>query len=127
MMRAALNDYPAHNRINADGVTRHAVNGREAIEICNNITPRVVVLDLGLPEVDGFAVVEWMKTNSPLARTPLVVYTAREVSAADQARLRLGPTEFLTKSRCSMDEFESSVLRLLATVTTANKDEQHAA
>ena len=104
--------------LQARGVdTRHAVTGRDAIEICSNVTPRVIVLDLGLPDMDGFTVVEWMKTNKSLAHTPLLVYSAREVTTAEQARLRLGPTEFLTKSRVTIQEFENRVIELLHLVT----------
>jgi len=97
--------------------TRHVVTGREAIAACREAAPRLVILDLGLPDVDGFGVVEWMKSNSLLANTPLVVYSAREVSTAEQDRLRLGPTEFLTKSRVSLEQFESRVVDLLSVVT----------
>jgi PAS domain S-box-containing protein len=104
--------------LHARGVdTRHAVTGREAIDACRTVAPKVLVLDLGLPDIDGFAVVEWMKSNRSLAETPLVVYSAREVSTADQERLRLGPTEFLTKSRVSLEEFESRVIDLLNRVS----------
>ena len=99
---------------------RHATTGHEAIDICRETAPRILILDLGLPDVDGFGVVEWMKTNSVLAHTPLVVYSAREVSIADQDRLRLGPTEFLTKSRVTLEQFESRVVELLNRVTHAS-------
>jgi hypothetical protein len=46
------------------------------------------------------------------------LYSGSDVGSADQARLRLGPTELLTKSRDSLEEFESRVVRLLDTITT---------
>jgi PAS domain S-box-containing protein len=96
--------------------TRHAVTGREAIARCGEIVPRVIVLDLVLPDLDGFAIVEWLKHNSKLSRTPVVVYSAHEVTTADQERLRLGPTEFLTKSRVSIEEFQRRVIGLVNSI-----------
>ena len=75
--------------------------------------PSLIVLDLMLPEINGFAVVDWIRQRPPLARTPLLVYSAREVSAAEQEKLILGPTEFVTKSRVSIEEFEARVAHLL--------------
>jgi DNA-binding response OmpR family regulator len=79
--------------------------------------PSLIVLDLILPDIDGFAVVSTLRKNSAFSSVPLLVYSAKEVSTADQPRLKLGPTEFLTKSRCSLEDVESHIVRLLNTVT----------
>lgn len=106
--------------------TFHAVSGSEAIQLCRQHEPSLIVLDLGLPDMDGFAVVSSLRESATLGSIPLLVYSALDVGSADRSRLRLGPTEFLTKSRCSLADFEGHVVRLLDTVT--NKvDGQHAA
>lgn len=102
--------------------TMHASNGSDAIDCVTARRPDLIVLDLILPEMDGFAVVDWLK-KSTLAHIPLIVYSAMELDAADQARLRFGPTEFLIKSRVSLDEFEEEVVRLLNMVTTETEVE----
>jgi len=107
--------------------TFHATTGGEAIHLSRLHAPSLIVLDLGLPDIDGFAVVGSLRESATLGHIPLLVYSALDVGSADQSRLRLGPTEFLTKSRCSMAEFERRVLSLLATVPDRNKDEQNAA
>lgn len=81
--------------------------------------PSLIVLDLVVPELDGFAVVDWMRGRAPLTHIPLLVYSAREVSTAEQQQLTLGPTEFVTKSRVSIEEFEARVAHLLFAVTAA--------
>ena len=104
--------------LEAHGIrTRHAVSGRCAVAACEEEVPSVMILDLVLPEMDGFQVVEWMRARQKLAHVPLVVYSAHEVSPADQERLRLGPTEFMTKSRVSPEQFEQRVVELLETMT----------
>jgi CheY-like chemotaxis protein/anti-sigma regulatory factor (Ser/Thr protein kinase) len=105
--------------------TLHALDGQRAVELCREHNPTLVVLDLILPRMDGFAVVEELRHDSSRRSLPLLVYSALEVNQAEQDRLRLGPTEFLTKSRCSLQEFEVHVVKLLNTV--AKEEREHAA
>lgn len=93
--------------------TMWAATGSDAISACSSVAPALVVLDLGLPDVDGFGVVQWMREQQRLRDVPLLVYSARDVPFADQARLRLGPTEFLTKSRTPLGILAERVLSLL--------------
>jgi len=118
-------------RVMSEALTRHGLqtlstsSGNEALRICTEQRPSLIVLDLGLPDLDGFRVVCELRKNPAIENVPLLVYSARDVGSADQSRLRLGPTEFLTKSRGTIADFESLVLSLLAVSTT--KEEPHAA
>lgn len=49
----------------------HAATGREAIEMNQQITPDLLILDIGLPEGDGFSVVDWMRKYDQLRHAPL--------------------------------------------------------
>jgi CheY-like chemotaxis protein len=95
----------------------HAATGGEAIEAARRCEPNLIVLDLVLPDMDGYAVVESLKADALLRTIPLLVYSALEVGSADQERLKLGPTEFMTKSRGTLADFETHVVDLLRTVT----------
>jgi PAS domain S-box-containing protein len=105
----------------------HAATGGEAIETARQGEPDLIVMDVVLPDTDGFAVVELLRNDAVLKHLPLIVYSALEVGASDQARLRLGPTEFITKSRGTLADFELQVLRLLKTVTTTRLEALNAA
>jgi PAS domain S-box-containing protein len=106
----------------------HAAKGSDAIGLCRQHVPSLIVLEVALPDIDGFAVVSALrKSGAALAGIPLVVYSAMDVGSADQLRLRLGPTEFLTKSRCSLAEFEEHVVRLAEAVAKRMKEDQDAA
>jgi PAS domain S-box-containing protein len=94
-------------------LTVHAVRGSDAIEFCRQHVPSLIVLDLVLSDMDGFAVVSAVREIATLGTIPLLVYSALDVGSADRSRLRLGPTEFLTKSRSSLADFEAHVIRLL--------------
>jgi PAS domain S-box-containing protein len=102
----------------------HVGTGREAIQNCRQQEPSLIVLDLLLSDMDGYAVVSSLREMPALSRIPLIVYSTLEVGSADQARLRLGPTEFLTKSRNTLADFEQRVVRLLAAMA---KEVSHAA
>lgn len=91
----------------------HARTGQEAIRLSQQILPDLLILDLVLPEGDGFSVVEWLQQHNCLHHVPLVVYTAYDVHDHDRHRLTLGPTLFLTKGRISSQELEQRVMSLL--------------
>jgi PAS domain S-box-containing protein len=93
--------------------TSHAQTGREAIRVSQEILPDLLVLDLGLPECDGFEVVDWLRQHNRLHQVPLVVYTARDLDEQDRDRLKLHQTLFFTKGRISPQDFEQRIVQLL--------------
>jgi PAS domain S-box-containing protein len=106
--------------------TVHTASGSEALRLCNEHPPSLIVLDLGLPDLDGYEVVRSLRRSPTLKHVPLLVYSALDLGSSEQSRLRLGTTEFLTKSRCSLTDFEARVVRLLE-IFPITKDSQHAA
>jgi len=106
--------------------TFHTASGSEALRFCADHPPSLIVLDLSLADLDGYAVVRSLRKSRTLKHVPLLVYSALDLGSAEQSRLRLGATEFLTKSRCSLTAFEERVIGLLKGVTPA-KDSQDAA
>jgi len=107
--------------------TSHAATGREAIEMIREHAPDILILDLILPELDGFGLVEWMGTQEHLRNVPLIVYSAGDTTPAERERLKLGPTQFLTKSRVPPAEFERRVVKLLDVMTLTKDGVAHAA
>lgn len=103
--------------------TIHARNGKEAIEMAGRIEPDLLILDLALPGVDGYGVVDWLKDHQVWRGLPLVVYSATEPSQSQRERLQLGHTEFMTKSRVAPEEFEKRIVTLLDALTTARGGE----
>jgi CheY-like chemotaxis protein len=95
----------------------HARSGQEAIQMTQRIMPNLLVLDLVLPDGDGYAVVNWLRLHDRLRRLPLVVYTAKDLDDADRRRLRLGQTLFLTKGRVSPQELLPEIVQLLDMLT----------
>lgn len=65
-----------------------AANGIEAVELIRAQRPNLVILDLMMPEMDGFAVMEVLKSDPTTAEIPIIVITAKELSAGEKERLR---------------------------------------
>ncbi|MGH7484250.1 MAG: ATP-binding protein, partial [bacterium] len=66
--------------LEADGIrVVHAATGGDAIEAVRLCEPSLIVLDLILPDIDGYAVVDSMRSEMALRRIPLLVYSALEV------------------------------------------------
>ena len=65
-----------------------AVGGKQGIELAESGRPSLVVLDLLMPDVDGFAVVEALRSGEATRSIPIVVLTARSMTSADKERLR---------------------------------------
>ena len=106
----------------ADGVpVRHAGSGQQAIAMAQACSPELMILDVSLPQGDGFSVVHWLRQSNDLRNLPLIVYSARDLTQDDKRNLGLGRTEFFTKSRTMPDEFERQAVTLLREITGQEK------
>ena len=84
-----------------------------ALDECFRFQPHLMVLDIGLPDGDGFNVVDALRQREELAQMPLVVYSGRDLGPEERRQLTLGPTHFLTKARVQPQQLEALVLTLL--------------
>ena len=91
--------------------TAHSL--KETIDACARFAPHLLVLDIGLPDGDGFNVVDWLRQHESLAHLPLVVYSGRDLSPAERRHLTLGPTYFMAKTRVQPQQLEALVLTML--------------
>src|SRR5437899_1783581 len=82
-----------------------AASGREAVQAINELSPDLVLLDVQMPELDGFAVLTQMKP----ARTPAVIF----VTANDESALRafeVHALDYLVKP-CTVERFQMALQR----------------
>src|ERR1700750_43088 len=74
-----------------------ACNGTEALEICSRAECDIILLDVMMPDIDGFEVCRRLKSNPATHFIPVVIITALD-SPADRVRgLEAGADAFLTK------------------------------
>lgn len=71
-----------------------AGDGREAISLLSERRPQVAVLDLEMPELDGFSVLRWAMAHAPL---PVVVCSGRSERDSIFRALEAGAVDFITK------------------------------
>jgi CheY-like chemotaxis protein len=95
----------------------YARTGQEAIQLSRRLSPDLLILDLSMPEGDGFSVVKWLRHQNRLPPVPLIVYSAKDLDAAERERLTLGPTLFFTKGRVTPEEFERRVIEFLTHIS----------
>jgi PAS domain S-box-containing protein len=86
---------------------------QQALDTCLAFRPHLLVLDIGLPDGDGFNVVDWLRQNENLAGLPLVIHCSRELSDAERRHLTLGPTHFLTKACVQPQQLDALVMTML--------------
>ncbi len=97
-----------------DGVrVRVAFDAAEAEQAVRESAPRLLVVDLGLPEGEGRSLLDHLRADERLSLLPLLVYSAQDVDERRQPMLGLGPTRFLTKSRVTDVEVRAVVTQML--------------
>ena len=74
-----------------------AENGRVALDRLREGEPDVIILDLMMPEMDGFQLVAEIQKHSTWRRIPVIVLTARDLSKEDRERLNSGIETILMK------------------------------
>jgi CheY-like chemotaxis protein len=90
----------------------HAATLQQAVDRCLLGPPDLLILDLTLPDGDGFSLVDWLRRQTGLRNLPLVIYSGRQISEIEMQKLRLGPTEFLHKAEVQPREVEGLVLAM---------------
>ena len=74
-----------------------ASSGREALHLLQSKSVDLVLLDMIMPEMDGFAVLSKMKTDVSLSRTPVVMLSASDETATTVHCIKMGADDFLPK------------------------------
>ncbi len=81
-----------------------AENSREGLKQLAQRRPSLILLDLMMPEMDGFKFIEELRSDAAFKDIPVVVITATDLSDADRKRLNNGIVEFVSKAGCTHDE-----------------------
>ncbi len=74
-----------------------AANGREAVEVAAQELPNVILMDLAMPEVDGFGALRLVREHTELAETPIIAVTAYDMAEAREKAEITGFAHYLTK------------------------------
>ena len=74
-----------------------AASAREGLEICARENPDLVILDLGLPDVDGLDILPKIKETQPGKKPPVLVLTVRKGRETIKEAYDKGADSYLTK------------------------------
>ena len=90
-----------------------ASNGREGLELIQRELPDLVILDLMMPEMDGFSVIEALRAKQETAIIPVIVATAKELTVDEKSRLSGQIQSLMQKGDFLNDEFLEEVKALI--------------
>jgi signal transduction histidine kinase/CheY-like chemotaxis protein len=90
-----------------------ASGGREAIEIANRELPDLIILDLMMPDVSGFDVVEALNTHPETTRIPIIVLTAMEITTEERVRLNGYVSTIMGKAAFDSGRFGVEIRRAM--------------
>jgi CheY-like chemotaxis protein len=91
-----------------------AYGGREAIDRARQELPNLIVLDLMMPDLNGFEVVDALRERPDTAHIPILVVTARQTTEAERARLNGYVTTIMEKGEFDRDRFSAEVRRAMS-------------
>ncbi|MER6101229.1 PAS domain-containing protein [Streptomyces sp. NPDC001832] len=90
----------------------------EAVALATRMRPNLVVMDLMQVRRRRAGIVDWLRANGQLNRTPLVVYTAADMTGSELPKLSSGETVLFLAERSTSDEVQSRIVELLAKIGT---------
>jgi signal transduction histidine kinase/CheY-like chemotaxis protein len=112
VMQKPISRQELYGSLGLSGTVQRAYGGREAIDAARQELPDLIVLDLMMPEVDGFAVVRALQEHPDTARIPVLVVTAKQITDEDRDRLNGYVTTIMGKGGFDSDRLAAEVRRV---------------
>ena len=103
-----------------------AEDGRQALEYMARERPSLILLDLMMPEMDGFEFVDRVRQRPEWRAIPIVVVTAKDLTAKERLRLNGYVETVLSKASHSREALLRQVCDLVANYAARQKSEEHA-
>ena len=86
-------------------------DGAAGIKLARTRKPDLIILDLMMPEVDGFEVVSAIRADAATAEIPILIYTAKNITLADRQRLQSSIQAIIRKGDLSKEQFLDLIYR----------------
>ncbi|WP_455353064.1 PAS domain-containing protein [Streptomyces sp. SYSU K217416] len=96
----------------------HAGADADAVTLATQMRPNLVVMDLMQVRRRRAGIVDWLRANGQLNRTPLVVYTSVDIDRSELPRLSSGETVLFLAERSTSAEVQGRIVDLLAKIGT---------
>jgi signal transduction histidine kinase/DNA-binding response OmpR family regulator/HAMP domain-containing protein len=98
-----------------------AANGREALERLKGERPNLILLDLLMPEMDGFEFLARLRQEPDLANIPVIIVTSADLTAEDRRRLQGGVEHVLQKAASSQQELSAEIRGIIGRYAVASE------
>jgi len=86
-----------------------AMDGKVALEVLTTYSPDLILLDLLLPEIDGFEVLAKIQENPAWSKIPVVVFSNLGQREDIEKAKSLGASDFLIKANFTLDDVTTKV------------------
>lgn len=77
--------------------TKYFLNGKEFLEFLKEKKPDLIILDIMLPDIDGFEICKYLKSNIDLKNIPVIMLTAKQDEIDKILGLEIGADDYITK------------------------------
>jgi two-component system cell cycle response regulator DivK len=84
-----------------------ASNGAAAVEMCRVVLPSLIIMDLAMPEMDGYEATRVLKSDERTRDVPIIAWSARVFSGDTQDLMTVGFDEVLAKPALPNDVIEA--------------------
>ena len=115
-----IDDNPQDSRLIRKLLKRHksyrifeAQSGPEGVELARQRLPDLILLDLTLPEIDGFAILDELKQDERTNQIPVIIVSGKDLTAEQQAFLDSKAESIMQKGRFSGKDLVNQVLDML--------------
>jgi DNA-binding response OmpR family regulator len=112
-------------RLQAEGFQiSTASNGEEALAVAVKERPDLIILDIMMPRISGFDVLDIIRTTPEIAHTRVVMMTALSAPEDRERGEKLGVDEYLVKSQVTLEDVVATIKRVLGGTPTAGDTAQ---
>ncbi len=109
------------NKLTTEGfLVTTASNGVEALRHLGQELPDVILLDLMMPIMDGFKVLQAVKADARLKAIPVIIFSAKGVTEEVEQAIKLGASDYLIKATTTPNKVLEKIRQVLSTVKKAD-------
>ncbi len=102
------------NKLATEGfLVTTAGNGVEALKCLSQEIPDVILLDLMMPVMDGFKVLQAVKADARLKSVPVIIFSAKGATDEIEQAIRLGAADFLVKATTTPNKVLEKIRQVL--------------
>lgn len=101
-----VNIYTLTDILSPDYTIFTAKTGQDAIEIANNYLPDIILLDIIMPEMDGYEVIKHLKKSEKTKQIPIIIISGLSNAKSEEKGLSLGASDYIAKP------FSSAIIKL---------------